>query len=315
MNNQWFNTSEVLDLVLGGPPDANDSDDEFEGYVEDNEMVQMMAQKDSGVSGVEDAIIGDVEADIEMQDDRIDNDELDKEDENEANEDTCNEEEEIDTIPEFDSSSSHSCTEDMSGETPSKFFKLLVTDELISHIVTETNTYADQYFEENSPARRSRLQQWKKKCFEPCEFLQFVAILIIMGLIHYPKLDEYWSTRWPFCTSTFSRIMSRDRFSCLLKFFHVNNNANMPKKGDPGYDPLYKIRPMINLLIQNFKAKYNLGRELSIDESMVSFKGRLWFIQYMPKKPTKWGMKGFVLADAKNGYTYDWLLYTGEFIT
>ena len=32
--------------MLGGPPDANDK---FEGYVEDNEMVQMMAQKDSGV--------------------------------------------------------------------------------------------------------------------------------------------------------------------------------------------------------------------------------------------------------------------------
>ena len=27
MNNQWFNTSEVLELVLGGPPDVNDSDD------------------------------------------------------------------------------------------------------------------------------------------------------------------------------------------------------------------------------------------------------------------------------------------------
>ena len=42
---------------------------------------------------------------------------------------------------------------------------------------------------------------------------------------------------------------------------------------------------------------------------MVSFKGRLWFIQYMPKKPTKWGMKAFVLADAISGYT---ILYTGN---
>ena len=33
----------------------------------------------------------------------------------------------------------------------------------------------------------------------------------------------------------FSRIMTRDRFSCLLKFFYVNNNDNMPKKVDPGY--------------------------------------------------------------------------------
>ena len=45
---------------------------------------------------------------------------------------------------------------------------------------------------------------------------------------------------------------------------------------------------------------------------MIGFKGRLSFIQYLPKKPTKWGMKAFVLADSRNGYTYNWRLYTGE---
>ena len=38
---------------------------------------------------------------------------------------------------------------------------------------------------------------------------------------------------------------------------------------------------------------------------MIGFKGRLSFIQYMPKNPTKWGMKAFVLADSKSGYTYN----------
>ena len=31
----------------------------------------------------------------------------------------------------------------------------------------------------------------------------------------------------------------------------------------------------------------------------------------MPKKPTKWGMKVYVLADSNKGYTYNWRLYTG----
>ena len=31
----------------------------------------------------------------------------------------------------------------------------------------------------------------------------------------------------------------------------------------------------------------------------------------MPKKPTKWGMKAFVLSDALTGYMYNWHLYTG----
>ena len=45
---------------------------------------------------------------------------------------------------------------------------------------------------------------------------------------------------------------------------------------------------------------------------MIGFKGRLGFIQYMPKKPTKWGLKAFVLADAHTGYMYSWHLYTGK---
>jgi len=49
-----------------------------------------------------------------------------------------------------------------------------------------------------------------------------------------------------------------------------------------------------------------------VDESMIGFKGRLGFIQYMPKKPTKWGLKAFVLSDACTGYIYNWYLYTGN---
>ena len=44
----------------------------------------------------------------------------------------------------------------------------------------------------------------------------------------------------------------------------------------------------------------------------MSFKGRLSFLQCLPKKPHKWGMKAWVLADAQNGYTWGWRLYTGK---
>ncbi|CAI8040221.1 PiggyBac transposable element-derived protein 4 [Geodia barretti] len=45
---------------------------------------------------------------------------------------------------------------------------------------------------------------------------------------------------------------------------------------------------------------------------MIGFKGRLVFIQYLPKKPTKWGMKAYVLADSSTGYVWAWMLYTGK---
>jgi hypothetical protein len=47
---------------------------------------------------------------------------------------------------------------------------------------------------------------------------------------------------------------------------------------------------------------------LSIDEAIVSFKGRIWFLQYLPNKPNKWGMKAYSLADSVTGYTFNWML-------
>ena len=97
-----------------------------------------------------------------------------------------------------------------------------------------------------------------------------------------------------------------------MKFLHLNDSATQQRRGEPGYDKLYKIRPFIDTILTKFKAAYIPFQNISIDESIIGFKGRLSFIQYMPKKPHKWGIKAWVLADALNGYTWGWKLYTGK---
>ncbi len=103
-------------------------------------------------------------------------------------------------------------------------------------------------------------------------------------------VEDAWVTSWPFATSTFSSILSRDRFSLILRFLHLNDSSKYTPKGQPGHDPLYKLCPLLDPLLANFQVCYTLGREITVDESMVGFKG-LWFVQYMQKKPTKWGIK------------------------
>ncbi len=44
---------------------------------------------------------------------------------------------------------------------------------------------------------------------------------------------------------------------------------------------------------------------------MIRFRGRFAVKQYMPKKPVKWGIKSFTLADSSNGYVLNILPYTG----
>ena len=45
---------------------------------------------------------------------------------------------------------------------------------------------------------------------------------------------------------------------------------------------------------------------------MVKFKGRLSFRQYMPAKPTKWGVKLWSLCESTTGYLHKFQVYTGK---
>lgn len=63
----------------------------------------------------------------------------------------------------------------------------------------------------------------------------------------------------------------------------------MPKKGENNYDKLFKIRPFLNYILKNSQLLYNPKKIISIDESMIKFKGRHSTKQYLLKKPIKRG--------------------------
>ena len=77
--------------------------------------------------------------------------------------------------------------------------------------------------------------------------------------------------------------MSGRRFELLLSNLHLNDDEKMPPRGSPHFDRLYKVRPVLDRVVEAFKVHYKPQKNLSIDESMVGFKGRLAWIQYMPK--------------------------------
>ena len=106
--------------------------------------------------------------------------------------------------------------------------------------------------------------------------------------------------------------MSCTRFEQISRYLHLCNSAEQVPYGQPGYDPLFKLRKLLDLITSRLQSVYNPHEEMSVDQAMIPFKGRLGFKQYMKAKPTKWGIKVFVLADATNGYVYRLQIYTGK---
>lgn len=185
--------------------------------------------------------------------------------------------------------------------TPLQIFKKMFSDELLNKIVEETNLYASQNKHNFS--------------IEIDELQAFFGILVIMGFHHLPGMRMYWSYDPNFRVERIANIMSIKRFLAILRHIHLNNNEKCPKKGENNFDRLYKLRPLIDHLNKEFKLLFSPSRELSIDESMVGFKGRSSLKQYMPMKPVKRGFKIWVMTCARTGYMLSFKVYEGKEIS
>ena len=79
--------------------------------------------------------------------------------------------------------------------------------------------------------------------------------------------------------------MSRNRFQNILWNLHISDpDETNPPKGEADYDPLFLVRPMVDMIQRNFHVKYRPGKELFLDESMCPFKGQSPFQVLQPKK-------------------------------
>ena len=119
-----------MDLVLDGPADEGDSEDDFEGYVNDEEVITMMSELQQGTNNV-----------MEVECEKECNDESEGESNEEIDSLESSIQEDSNILPEFLGASS--CSSDMTDKIPIDFFHLMVTD----NVVEQTKLYADQYLE------------------------------------------------------------------------------------------------------------------------------------------------------------------------
>ncbi|CAK9829683.1 PiggyBac transposable element-derived protein 4 [Anthophora retusa] len=86
--------------------------------------------------------------------------------------------------------------------------------------------------------------------------------------------------------------------------FTNNETADVTKR-------LWKIQPILDELNKNFKKYYNPAELICIDESMIPFRRRIVFRQFMKQKRHKYEIKIFKLC-CGFGYTYNFRVYSGK---
>lgn len=175
--------------------------------------------------------------------------------------------------------------------TALSFFQLFFTAQMVANIVSHTNSYAWEHISDGThKAYASSDGSWAETTSD--EINQLIALLIYFGLVKVTSLtDKYWSTKTIYHGLWARSIMPRLRFRALMAFLHVV---------DPGTEDKGNKLRKVDSFLADFKAKclslYQPYQNLAVDERMVKSRHRSGIRQYIKDKPTKWGIKLWVLT-------------------
>ena len=128
-----------------------------------------------------------------------------------------------------------------------------------------------------------------------------------MGIVQFTRLRCHRLKTNLYNCSLCPNVMNKREFFLIHRFLHFSDNRSANLE-----DKLYKIRRLFDLLSLRFQRFYMPSREITLDERIVKHIGRVSFLQYIRNKPNQYGLKIYVVADAHNGFVYNWKIYTGR---
>ena len=183
-------------------------------------------------------------------------------------------------------------------DSPVDAMQLFLDKELINVITENTNIHG----------RGIEGDNWKDTDEE--EIYAYIGLLINAGIYKQGILDynEFWDPL--FGSPIFRATMSKNRFVNLQKHIRFDDISTRSARREK--DKFAPMREVWNKLNINLTKYYIPGKNLTIDEQLVPFRGRVSFRQYIPSKPDKYGMKIWWICDSETSYPLLGIPYLGK---
>ena len=143
----------------------------------------------------------------------------------------------------------------------------------------------------------------------------FIGLLLLAGAYkaQYRPVSELWSLKEG--QPVFRATMSEQRFKSIKGAMWFDD----PSRRDRS-DRLAPVRFIFDLITEKFRSFMIASENLTIDEQLIEYHGRVDFKQYIGTKPGKFGIKIYRLTEAKSSYCLAGFVYIGadsipEYIT
>ena len=182
---------------------------------------------------------------------------------------------------------------------PVSAFRVIFSESMVRHICKCTT-------EEGRRVKGSH-SQWQ---VNPSEMDRFLGLWIARGVIGGRSLPlrNFWSHEWG--NPMFPKTMSRERFMEIKRFLRFDQKCSRRERFQT--DKFCLVSDLWNAFIENSQLAYYPQAEITVDEQLLPCKARCKFIQYMSKKPDKFGIKFWLLVDLETKYLINGFPYLGK---
>lgn len=182
-------------------------------------------------------------------------------------------------------------------EDPASAFELIFDNDMMETILTETNRQGGKV-----------IKEWKTISVD--ELKAYIGLCILRGVFKskHQAVRQLWDPLYG--PPIFNQTMALRRFEEIRRVLRFDNP--MTRQARSIRDKLAAVRLLIDGFISNSQRCYQHSECVTVDEQLYSFKGRCRYIQYMPSKPAKYGLKYWVLSDAKTYYVSNIEMYCGK---
>lgn len=188
-------------------------------------------------------------------------------------------------------------------------FNLFLTEDMLLLVVRETNRHGRQAARDWNEANvEGERRVWNET--DVVELRAFVGLLLYAGA--HKSGHESWNVMWsakegrPLYRATMSLNRAKELFR-HMRFDNVNTRTDRIRT-----DKLAPIRDLWEMHVATLQRHYRPDSCITIDEQLVATRGRCSFRQYIPSKPSKYGIKIFWACDSATSYPLNGKVYVGR---
>jgi hypothetical protein len=180
--------------------------------------------------------------------------------------------------------------------TPLEAWKILIDDGFLRHIRRCTEDFA-----------RTTVPLWS---VSDDDMEKFIGLLYLRGTMNQSKLplDSLWSKSVGI--AAFNATMPRNRFREIKKYLRFDIKSQRANRLQT--DKFCMASWIVNRFTENSQKSYVPAEHLCADEQLFPTKARCRFIQYMPSKPDKYGIKFWILVEVDSKFCLCIIPYLGK---